>query len=337
MGSIGAMKAGSADRYFQENDEAATRTPTSWCPRASRPRAPTRARWWRSSSRWPGGLRAPMGYCGCGTIAGHAQQGRVRRDHRGRHPRKPRPRRADHQGSAELPDGVSVADASGASAPSRRDREAAMPFIMLTVLIDMVAIGLIIPVLPLVVGQLHRHRRPSRPSGSAWCRSPSAWRPTSSLAGAGRAVRPLRPPAGAADRLLRPGAELLRHRPGHRAVDADRGAAVQRRDAGQRRGRQRLRGRHHRRRRTRAAASACWARCSASGFILGPAMAACWRHRPACRSSCRHAGGAKRLYGFFVLPESLPPDRATLRLAARQPVRALRGWRASRASGRWWG
>ena len=35
---------------------------------------------------------------------------------------------------------------------ARRDREAAMPFIMLTVLIDMVAIGLIIPVLPALVG-----------------------------------------------------------------------------------------------------------------------------------------------------------------------------------------
>jgi MFS family permease len=35
-----------------------------------------------------------------------------------------------------------------------RSREAAMPFIMLTVLIDMLAIGLIIPVLPALVGAL---------------------------------------------------------------------------------------------------------------------------------------------------------------------------------------
>jgi MFS transporter, DHA1 family, tetracycline resistance protein len=34
-----------------------------------------------------------------------------------------------------------------------RSRDAAMPFIMLTVLIDMLAIGLIIPVLPALVGQ----------------------------------------------------------------------------------------------------------------------------------------------------------------------------------------
>ncbi len=42
---------------------------------------------------------------------------------------------------------------SDASAPAiARRRQAAMPFIMITVLIDMVAIGLIIPVLPLLVG-----------------------------------------------------------------------------------------------------------------------------------------------------------------------------------------
>ncbi|MEO6623271.1 MAG: MFS transporter, partial [Burkholderiaceae bacterium] len=35
---------------------------------------------------------------------------------------------------------------------SLRSREAAMPFIMITVLIDMLAIGLIIPVLPALVG-----------------------------------------------------------------------------------------------------------------------------------------------------------------------------------------
>ena len=37
---------------------------------------------------------------------------------------------------------------------SRRDRAAAMPFIMMTALIDMISIGLIIPVLPALVGQL---------------------------------------------------------------------------------------------------------------------------------------------------------------------------------------
>jgi DHA1 family tetracycline resistance protein-like MFS transporter len=43
-----------------------------------------------------------------------------------------------------------------AAAPAVRAREAAMPFIMLTVLIDMVSIGLIIPVLPRLVGSFER-------------------------------------------------------------------------------------------------------------------------------------------------------------------------------------
>ena len=41
---------------------------------------------------------------------------------------------------------------SAADAKVPRPRAAAMPFIMLTVLIDMVSIGLIIPVLPPLVG-----------------------------------------------------------------------------------------------------------------------------------------------------------------------------------------
>ena len=36
--------------------------------------------------------------------------------------------------------------------PARMRRQAAMPFIMATVLIDMVSIGLIIPVLPKLIG-----------------------------------------------------------------------------------------------------------------------------------------------------------------------------------------
>jgi IMP dehydrogenase len=39
MGSLGAMARGSADRYFQK--DAAS---TSWCPRGSRGRCPTRGR-----------------------------------------------------------------------------------------------------------------------------------------------------------------------------------------------------------------------------------------------------------------------------------------------------
>ena len=68
MGSIGAMQQGSADRYFQEATTGNTRTPTSWCPKASKAACPTRARSCRSCTRWPAALRASMGYCGCATI-----------------------------------------------------------------------------------------------------------------------------------------------------------------------------------------------------------------------------------------------------------------------------
>jgi DHA1 family tetracycline resistance protein-like MFS transporter len=37
-------------------------------------------------------------------------------------------------------------------APAPAARTAAMPFILITVLLDMIAIGLIVPVLPLIVG-----------------------------------------------------------------------------------------------------------------------------------------------------------------------------------------
>ena len=40
-----------------------------------------------------------------------------------------------------------------AAAPAAGRRQAAMPFIMLTVLIDMLSVGLIIPVLPTLVGR----------------------------------------------------------------------------------------------------------------------------------------------------------------------------------------
>jgi IMP dehydrogenase len=62
MGSLGAMARGSADRYFQKEVPPAT----SWCPRGSRGRCPTRARP-APSAPAGGGLRAAMGYTGCAT------------------------------------------------------------------------------------------------------------------------------------------------------------------------------------------------------------------------------------------------------------------------------
>ena len=62
------MQQGSADRYFQEATHRQPRTPTSWCPKASRAACRTRARWSSIVYQMAGGLRAGMGYCGCATI-----------------------------------------------------------------------------------------------------------------------------------------------------------------------------------------------------------------------------------------------------------------------------
>ena len=50
-----------------------------------------------------GGLRAGMGYCGAGDIPDAAARGQADSRHPGRPPRRPRPRRDHHEGSAELP------------------------------------------------------------------------------------------------------------------------------------------------------------------------------------------------------------------------------------------
>ena len=126
-----------------------------------------------------------------------------------------------------------------------------MPFILVAVLIDMISIGLMVPVLPHIVGQFtssNDEQTLGLPGGDADLRH----RQLPRLADPRRAVRPLRPAAGAAARLCRPGAQLLRHRGGHGAVDAGGGAHVLRRDAEQHLDRQRLRGRHHAARRARA-------------------------------------------------------------------------------------
>ena len=55
MGSLGAMARGSADRYFQKDAASAT----SWCPRGSRGRCPTRAPPARSSTSWSAACAPP--------------------------------------------------------------------------------------------------------------------------------------------------------------------------------------------------------------------------------------------------------------------------------------
>ncbi|HMM86144.1 MAG: IMP dehydrogenase [Gammaproteobacteria bacterium] len=68
MGSIGAMKAGSADRYFQENDEAANPNADKLVPEGIEGRVPYKGSVVSIIFQMAGGLRAAMGYCGCASI-----------------------------------------------------------------------------------------------------------------------------------------------------------------------------------------------------------------------------------------------------------------------------
>jgi IMP dehydrogenase len=64
MGSIGAMRAGSSDRYFQDRDAA----PRKLVPEGIEGRVPYKGPLSESIYQMVGGLRASMGYVGCATI-----------------------------------------------------------------------------------------------------------------------------------------------------------------------------------------------------------------------------------------------------------------------------
>ncbi|MDE2592988.1 MAG: IMP dehydrogenase [Burkholderiales bacterium] len=68
MGSIGAMKDGSADRYFQENDETTNPNADKLVPEGIEGRVPYKGSVLTILYQMAGGLRASMGYCGCGTV-----------------------------------------------------------------------------------------------------------------------------------------------------------------------------------------------------------------------------------------------------------------------------
>src|SRR4029078_6541106 len=65
MGSIGAMQQGSADRYFQENDELDTE---KLVPEGVEGRVPYKGGLVPLIQQLMGGMRASMGYLGCRTI-----------------------------------------------------------------------------------------------------------------------------------------------------------------------------------------------------------------------------------------------------------------------------
>jgi IMP dehydrogenase len=68
MGSIGAMKAGSADRYFQEADESAHPNADKLVPEGIEGRVPYKGTVVSILFQMAGGVRASMGYCGCATV-----------------------------------------------------------------------------------------------------------------------------------------------------------------------------------------------------------------------------------------------------------------------------
>jgi IMP dehydrogenase len=68
MGSIGAMKAGSADRYFQETDETSNPNADKLVPEGIEGRVPYKGSMVSIIFQMAGGLRASMGYCGAATI-----------------------------------------------------------------------------------------------------------------------------------------------------------------------------------------------------------------------------------------------------------------------------
>ncbi|MES2564952.1 MAG: IMP dehydrogenase, partial [Pseudomonadota bacterium] len=65
MGSLGAMQQGSADRYFQDNDELDTE---KLVPEGVEGRVPYKGGLVPLIQQLMGGVRASMGYLGCGTI-----------------------------------------------------------------------------------------------------------------------------------------------------------------------------------------------------------------------------------------------------------------------------
>jgi IMP dehydrogenase len=66
MGSVGAMQAGSADRYFQEGDNP---NPDKFVPEGIEGRVPYKGSVKQILFQLSGGVRSSMGYCGCGSIA----------------------------------------------------------------------------------------------------------------------------------------------------------------------------------------------------------------------------------------------------------------------------
>ena len=91
MGSIGAMREGSRDRYAQEWRKANR----NWCPKESRAECAYKGTIAEMTTQLVGGLRSGMGYTGCRTIKEFQEKTQIHSYHFGRFARVARPR-CDH-------------------------------------------------------------------------------------------------------------------------------------------------------------------------------------------------------------------------------------------------
>ena len=108
MGSLGAMEAGSADRYAQEGAERGKSV-----PEGIEGQVPFKGPLAGLVEQLVGGLRSGMGYCGVAESEGIAGAEQVHPHLLGRPARKPRPRRDHHPRSAELQARIMPLGASG--------------------------------------------------------------------------------------------------------------------------------------------------------------------------------------------------------------------------------
>ena len=160
MGSLGAMQQGSSDRYFQDSEgEGAAE---KLVPEGIEGRVPYKGSHRRRRSPidgWGSCRDGLLRMCDHRRLA-HAR--RVRRDYLCRHPRIARARCADHQGSTELSRRLAYGRGQGRRLVKRvkpAGRQAGMPFILVVVFIDVLGIGIALPVIPMLVGAVHAQPR----------------------------------------------------------------------------------------------------------------------------------------------------------------------------------
>ena len=109
MGSIGAMRRGSRDRYFQDEFDLEAGGSDKLVPEGIEGRVAHKGPVATMIHQLVGGLRAGMGYCGAANIPALQRERQADPDHARRRAREPRARRDHHEGSAELPVGVDAA------------------------------------------------------------------------------------------------------------------------------------------------------------------------------------------------------------------------------------